>query len=63
MYANQGTPTFLEEINAGNQVKGKLIFDVPKSTKLTAIELHDSIFWGCVKVPLSRTGSVETTGA
>jgi hypothetical protein len=53
IYANEGSPTFLQEINPGNQVKGKLIFDVPKSTKLTAIELHDSMFSGGVKVSLS----------
>jgi hypothetical protein len=44
---------FLEDINPGNEVKGKLIFDVPKPTKLTAIELHDSMFSGGVKVALS----------
>jgi hypothetical protein len=53
IYANEGSPTFLQEINPGNQVKGKLIFDVPKSTKLTSIELHDSMFSGGVKVSLS----------
>ncbi|MGA5304691.1 DUF4352 domain-containing protein [Nucisporomicrobium flavum] len=53
IYANEGSPTFLQEINPGNQVKGRLIFDVPKSTKLTAIELHDSMFSGGVKVSLS----------
>ncbi|MFI7598997.1 DUF4352 domain-containing protein [Actinoplanes sp. NPDC049681] len=53
IYANEGSPTFLQEINPGNQVKGKLIFDVPKSTTLTALELHDSVFSGGVKVSLS----------
>ncbi len=53
MYANEGTPTFLKEINPGNQVKGRLVFDVPKKTKLTTIELHDSPFSGGVKVKLS----------
>lgn len=53
IYANEGSPTFLQEINPGNQVKGKLIFDVPKSTTLTAIELHDSMFSGGVKVSLT----------
>ncbi|WP_189082424.1 DUF4352 domain-containing protein [Mangrovihabitans endophyticus] len=51
--ANGDSSTFLEEINPGNQVKGRLIFDVPKSTKLTAIELHDSVFSGGVTVALS----------
>ncbi|WP_344936039.1 hypothetical protein [Actinoplanes nipponensis] len=34
-------------------MKGKLIFDVPKSTQLTAMELHDSMFSGGVKISLS----------
>jgi hypothetical protein len=53
IYANEGTPTFLQEINPGNGVKGKIIYDVPKSTKLTSLELHDSMFSGGVKVSLS----------
>lgn len=53
MYANDQSQTFLEEINPGNQVKGKLVFDVPAATKLTALELHDSPFSGGVKVALS----------
>ena len=53
IYANEDSATFLNEINPGNGVKGKLIFDVPKSTKLTSIELHDSIFSGGVEVALS----------
>jgi hypothetical protein len=52
MYLNSDTQTFLEGINPGNTVKGKLVFDVPKSTKLTSIELHDSFFSGGVKVSL-----------
>jgi hypothetical protein len=53
MYANQGNTTWLEQINPGNSVKGKIIFDVPKGAKLTALELHDSPFSGGVKVNLS----------
>ncbi|MEU4422984.1 DUF4352 domain-containing protein [Actinoplanes sp. NPDC024001] len=45
--------TFLEQINPGNQVKGQLVYDVPKGTELTAIELHDSFLSGGVKIPLS----------
>jgi hypothetical protein len=51
-YANEGNNTFLEQINPGN-TKGRLIFDVPEGTKLTAMELHDSPFSGGVKVSLS----------
>lgn len=53
MYANEDTSTFLNEINPGNSSKGHLVFDVPKSTKLTGLELHDSPFSGGVKVSLS----------
>lgn len=51
--ANEGAPTFLEEINPGNQVSGILIFDVPVGTKLAKIELHDSPFSGGVTVELA----------
>jgi hypothetical protein len=54
MYANQDNSTFLNEINPGNQTKGKVIFDVPRSTTLTSLELHDSPFSGGVTVALSR---------
>jgi hypothetical protein len=53
MYSNEDTATFLNEINPGNSSKGRLVFDVPKSTKLTALELHDSPFSGGVRVGLS----------
>lgn len=52
IYANSEAQTFLNEINPGNSVTGKLVFDVPKSTKLTRLELHDSIFSGGVEVAL-----------
>jgi len=53
MYANQDNATFLNEINPGNSAKGRLIYDVPKSVKLTKMELHDSPFSGGVEVSLS----------
>ena len=53
IYANPGSSAFFKEINPGNQVKGNVIFDVPKPVKLTAIELHDSMFSEGVKVALS----------
>lgn len=52
-YANDDAQTFLEEINPGNSVKGNLIFDVPKATKLTEVELHDGFFSGGVRVSLN----------
>lgn len=51
--ANSGTPTWSEQINPGNKVVGKLVYDVPPGTKLTAILLHDSVFSGGVKVSLA----------
>jgi hypothetical protein len=53
LYANEGASTFLNEINPGNQVKGNLLFDVPKATRLTAVELHDSPFSGGVRVTVA----------
>lgn len=53
-YANEGNfSTFLENINPGNAVNGVLVFDVPKDTKLTKIELHDALFSGGVTVDLT----------
>ncbi|HEX5796764.1 MAG TPA: DUF4352 domain-containing protein [Candidatus Saccharimonadales bacterium] len=43
---------WLEEINPGNTVKGKLVFDVPKGTKVTKAELHDSTFSNGIEVNL-----------
>jgi hypothetical protein len=52
LFANRTTQTFLRKIDPGRQVRGKVVFDVPKSTKLTEIELHDSYFSGGVRVAL-----------
>lgn len=54
MYANEDSSTFLNEINPGNGAKGRLVFDVAKGTKLTLVELHDSMFSGGVKVRLAK---------
>lgn len=51
LYANPETWT--ANINPGNQVSGVVIFDVPKGTKLTKVELHDSAFSGGVTVNLA----------
>jgi hypothetical protein len=53
IYANSEAETFFNEINPGNRVAGKLVFDVPKGTTLTELELHDSLFSGGVRVKLS----------
>jgi hypothetical protein len=50
MYVNKNAETFLNNINPGNQVKGVIPFDVPKSVTITTLELHDSPFSGGVKV-------------
>jgi hypothetical protein len=52
IYANTDSSTFLEQINPGNTVKGALVFDVPKGTKLTSVILHESTFTPGIKVPL-----------
>ena len=44
--------SFLNEINPGNQVKGIVVFDVPKDATPAKLELHDSPFSGGVKVSL-----------
>ncbi len=51
-WANKDHSTFLESINPGNAVDGKLVFDVPKGTKLASIVLHESTFTAGIKVPL-----------
>jgi hypothetical protein len=43
-YANDNSQTFLQEIAPGATVTGKIVFDVPAGTELTALELHDSFF-------------------
>jgi hypothetical protein len=52
IYANEDSSTFLEQINPGNTVKGALVFDVPKGTKLNSVILHESLFTAGIKVPL-----------
>jgi len=51
-WVNKDTSTFLESINPGNTVKGKLVFDVPEGAKLSSLVLHESEFTAGVKVPL-----------
>lgn len=44
---------FFNEINPGNAVKGKLVFDMPKGATPATVELHDSPFSDGVSVSLS----------
>ncbi|WP_436522320.1 DUF4352 domain-containing protein [Actinoplanes sp. HUAS TT8] len=52
IWANGETSTFMESINPGNVVKGKLAFDVPAGTKLADVVLHESQYTAGVRVPL-----------
>ena len=45
LYANQEGGSFLEEINPGNSLEDIIVvYDLAKDQKLTALELHDSMF-------------------
>jgi hypothetical protein len=48
----EDSSSFYEEINPGNTLSSKVVFDVPAGTTPTAIELHDSMFSGGVTVAL-----------
>lgn len=48
--ANNGTATFLDDINPGNSVTGIIVYDIPKTAHITKLELHDSPFSGGVTV-------------
>jgi hypothetical protein len=50
--ANFGAHAWFQRIDPGGQVSGKLVFDVPSSSRLTAVELHDSPGSGGVRVSL-----------
>jgi hypothetical protein len=49
--ANSGS-TWIDSINPGNAVTGKIVFDIPAGATLTRLELHDSMLSGGVKVNL-----------
>lgn len=44
------TKSIFEEINPGNELDGRIYFDVPKGVVPTKVELHDSAFSGGVTV-------------
>ncbi|GGN51489.1 hypothetical protein FHR83_009318 [Actinoplanes campanulatus] len=52
LYANRDTETFLEKLDPGERVTGKLVFDIPDGVGLAALELHDSPLSGGVTVTL-----------
>jgi hypothetical protein len=41
---------WINDINPGNSLRGVIVFDVPKGTQLTKLELHDSAFSGGTEV-------------
>jgi hypothetical protein len=45
---------FLQQINPGDTVTGKVYFDMPKGVKAVRAALHDSMFSGGVKVSLIK---------
>lgn len=53
IYGSSQGSTWYDQINPGNSVSGAIIFDVPKGTKLTSAELHDSALSNGVKVQLN----------
>lgn len=53
IYANPaGGGAFLNDINPGNALTAVVVYDIPKTGKLTRLELHDSPFSGGVTVQL-----------
>ena len=53
MIVNEGTDSVWTNVNPGNSIKGKIVFDIPKKAKITSLELHDS--------PLSNGATVSLT--
>lgn len=49
-HANDQYQFFFQQINPGNQVKGVLVFDIPKGAPIVKLELHDSPFSGGVAI-------------
>jgi len=48
----EDSASIYEEINPGNTLNSKVVFDVPAGTVPTSVELHDSAFSGGVTVSL-----------
>jgi hypothetical protein len=48
----EDSSSLYEEINPGNSLTSKVVFDVPAGSAPTSIELHDSVFSGGVTVDL-----------
>lgn len=53
LYASKGGESpWIKDINPGNTLTGKIVFDIPKGKSLTKLELHDSAFSGGAEVAL-----------
>lgn len=53
IYGNKaGNAPFLQDINPGNAVHGRIYFDMPRGDKAVKVELHDSGFSDGVTVRL-----------
>lgn len=52
IYAAPQGSSWYSEINPGNSVEGKIVFDLPKEVTPVSAELHDSAFSGGIKVNL-----------
>jgi len=52
--ANGQNSTWLDDINPGNTVHGRIAFDLPAGDKAVKAELHDSMFSGGVTVSLTH---------
>ena len=50
---NGNNSMFVDQINRGNSVSGKIAFDIPKGTKIVRLVLHDSPFSNGVEVNLA----------
>ncbi|WP_143162635.1 DUF4352 domain-containing protein [Couchioplanes caeruleus] len=48
------SPGILERIDAGARVRGTLVFDIPRRTRLTSIVLRDSARTRGVRISLVR---------
>jgi hypothetical protein len=50
VFANESGTSVWTVINPGNEVTGKIVFDIPKDTKIDKLVLHDTPFSGGVTV-------------
>lgn len=53
LFANASGAALFTVINPGNQVRGTIVFDIPKGAALSKVELHDSLLSGGVSVSVS----------